>query len=66
MELELDEEIKELSTIDKLEQKESLKLKGKDAKEFLYDCRGLTKKELKKLLKGAKITIKIDYKSAKR
>ncbi len=53
----------ELTAIDKLEQKESLKLKGKSAKKFLYDCRGLTKKELKKLLKGAKISIKIDYKS---
>jgi len=66
MELELNENNRELSTIDRLEQKESLKLKGKDAKEFLYECRGLTKKELKKLLKGAKISIKIDYKSAKR
>lgn len=53
---------KEITTIDKLEEKTNLKLKGKDAKEFLYECRGLTKKELKKLLKGAKISIKINYK----
>ena len=59
----LDDDKKELSTLDKLEQKKSLKLKGKDAREFLYECRGLTKKELKRLLKGAKISIKINFKS---
>jgi len=52
----------ELSAVGRLEKKESLKLKGKEAKEFLYECRGLTKKELKKLLKGAKISIKVDFK----
>jgi hypothetical protein len=50
------------SPIDALVEQENLKLKGKDAKEFLYECRGLTKKELKKLLKGAKVSVKIEYK----
>ncbi len=58
---EIDED--KLSVIEKLEQNISQKLKGKEAKEFLYECRGLTKKELKKLLKGAKVSIKISYKS---
>jgi len=51
------------NTIFLLEQKRDVTLKNKSAKEFLYECRGLTKKELKKLLKDAKISIKIRYKS---
>ncbi len=50
--------------IDRLNRREDIKLKGKDAKEFLYECRGLTKKELKKLLKGAKIKINIKFKKS--
>ena len=65
MALDLNESSTKLTTIDRLERKEDIKLKGKNAKEFLYECRGLTKKELKKLLKGAKVSIKIDYKRDK-
>ena len=51
-------------TVTLLSQREGVKLKGKDAKEFLYECRGLTKKELKRLLKGSKISIKISFKKS--
>ncbi len=57
-----EEEEDYIDLIDRINRRESLKIKGKEAREFLYDCRGLTKKELKKLLKSAKVTIKIEFK----
>ncbi len=54
----------ESSFFELLEDKESLNLKKKGAKEFLYECTNLNRKELKKLLKGAKVSIKIKFKSS--
>jgi len=53
----------EKSYILMLEEKESLKLKNKKAKKLLFELGSLGKKELKKLLKDAKISIKIEYKA---
>ncbi len=52
----------ELNYIDLLEDRQDLNLKKKDAKELLYDLSTLSKKEIKKLLKGAKVSIKINFK----
>ena len=62
MELDEDSSEDELSYIEMLENKESLKLKKRDAKEFLYEILKLNKKELKALLKGAKVSIKVEFK----
>jgi len=68
MEMELNEDINEIeddkSYILMLEEKESLKLKSKKAKKLLYELGSLGKKEFKKLLKGAKVSIKIEYKKS--
>jgi len=48
----------------KLENKEDIALKKKEAKEFLIECSNISPKKLKKLLKGAKVSIKIKYKSS--
>ena len=66
--MSLEEELEESLSLEStffelLEDKESLNLKKKGAKEFLYECTNLTPKELKKLLKGAKVSIKIKFKS---
>jgi hypothetical protein len=58
------QELEKNSAIELIKDKKSLKLKRKEAKEFLYDCTNLSQKELKKLLKGAKVSIKIKYKSS--
>jgi len=64
--MELDETSREdkLSYIDKLENRENLKLKKKSAKEFLVEILELNKKELKGLLKGAKVSIKVEFKDS--
>ena len=49
------------SFVDKMRAKESLKLKSKHSKQLLKELAILNKKELKKLLKGAKIRIKVEY-----
>jgi len=59
-----DDDIDHRTYLEKLEDRENLKLKKKEAKEFLYEILPLTKKELKRLLKGAKISIKIDFKKS--
>ena len=56
------EPLDELDYIERLEEKESLKLKKKKAKELIYELAKLSKKEIKNLLKGAKVSIKIEYK----
>jgi len=53
----------EKSYILMLEDKATLKVKNKKAKKLLYELSSLGKKELKKLLKDANITIKIKYKA---
>ncbi len=58
-----DEHKQELSYIDLLTDRQSLKLKKKKAKELLYEISTLSKKDIKRLLKGAKISIKIQFKS---
>jgi len=59
---ESEEPLDELDYIERLEEKESLKLKKKEAKELIYELAKLSKKEIKNLLKGAKVSIKIEYK----
>jgi len=70
MEMELDEEDSKTSEDERsyilmLEDKESLELKNKKAKKLLYELGSLGKKEFKKLLKGAKVSIKIEYRVQK-
>ena len=55
----------EPKNIELLKDKKSLKVKKKEAKELLLELSKLNKKELKKLLKGAKVSIKIAYKKGK-
>ncbi len=66
--MDLDDEYtgdsEELTPIELLEFRESLKLKGKEAKEFLYEITTLQAKELKKLLKKSNISIKISFKDS--
>ena len=63
--MQLDEFEDELENIECLRDKKSLKVKKKEAKELLLELCKLDKKELKKLLKGAKVSIKIEYKKSK-
>ena len=65
--MQMDDELQEseeisLDNIELLKDKQSIKLKKKEAKELLLELNKLNKKELKKLLKGAKVSIKISYK----
>ena len=65
--MQMDDELQEreevsLDNIELLKEKKSIKIKKKDAKELLLDLNMLNKKELKKLLKDAKVSIKISYK----
>ena len=62
MDLEDDEEDTTLTSIECLEQKKSLKIKGKKAKELLLNLAELSPKEIKRLLKKSKISLKILYK----
>ena len=64
MELDEDSSEDELTYIDMLENRENLKLKKRAAKEFLYEILSLDKKELKSLLKGAKVSIKVEFKES--
>ena len=52
---------KELNLVDELKSKNSLKLKNKKAKKFIKELCKLKKSELKKLLKDAKIKIKVEF-----
>ena len=67
--MEMDEAIenqdKNVKHIELLKDKKSLNVKKKEAKELLLELSELNKKELKKLLKGAKVSIKIAYKKGK-
>ncbi len=66
--MDLDDEYtgdsEELTPVELLEFRESLKLKGKEAKEFLYEIATLQTKKLKKLLKKSDISIKISFKDS--
>ncbi len=66
--MEMDEEIESqediLDNIELLKDKKSLRVKKKEAKELLLELCKLDKRELKKLLKGAKVSIKISYKKS--
>ncbi len=62
--MSLDEVRNSSSFVDLLERKESLNLKSKGAKEMLFELSTLDQKELKNLLKGAKVSIKIKFKSS--
>ena len=66
--MEMDDETESqediLENIELLKDKKSLKVKKKEAKELLLELCELDKKELKKLLKGAKVSIKISYKKS--
>ena len=64
MDIDEDKKQEDLSYIERLENKEPLKLKKKAAKEFLLEILDLDKKELKSLLKGAKVSIKIKFKDS--
>ena len=64
MQLDEFEDEDELENIERLRDKKSLKVKKKEAKELLLELCKLDKKELKKLLKGAKVSIKIEYKKS--
>ncbi len=57
-----DDILDEVSYIDKIKNKESFKLKTKEAKRFFKELKNIKNKELKRLLKGAKIRIKIEFK----
>jgi len=57
-----DDVLDEISYIDKIKNKESFKLKTKEAKKFFKELKNIKKKELKRLLKGAKIRVKIEFK----
>ncbi len=67
--MQLDDEIEDIQEnidcIELLRDKKSVKVKKKEAKELLLELSELNKKELKKLLKGAKVSIKIAYKKGK-
>ena len=52
----------EISYIDKIKNKESFKLKTKEAKRFFKELKNVKNRELKRLLKGAKIRVKIEFK----
>jgi len=61
--MNLDDEILNNNNIfDNLRDKKDIILKRKEAKDFLLDCTKQSKKELKKMLKGAKISVKIKFK----
>ena len=66
--MQLDEELEEskenINIQELLKAKISLKAKKKEAKELLLELCDLDKKDLKKLLKGAKVSIKIAYKKS--
>ena len=64
-ELEAEDSQEDIKNIDLLKDKQSIKLKKKDAKELLLELNNIDEKELKKLLKGAKVSIKIAYKKGK-
>ena len=64
-ELEAEDSQEDIKNIDLLKDKKSIKLKKKDAKELLLELNNIDEKELKKLLKGAKVSIKIAYKKGK-
>lgn len=64
MDLEESEDEEPVSAMELLERKESLHLKKYEAKEFLYELCKLTPKELKKLLKKAKVSLKIRFKKS--
>ena len=65
MDLENDEDREEeRNPLEKLEERESFKTKGKEAKEFLLTLTELDPKVLKKALKKSKVSIKISFKES--
>jgi len=54
-----------LSPLEKLEQKISFKIKGKEAKELLLALTELDPKNLKKMLKKSKVSLKISFKESR-
>ena len=63
--MQIDEELDNKEDfLESLQQKRELKVKKREAKELLLELCGLDRKELKQLLKGAKVSIKIDYKKS--
>ena len=60
----LDDEEKGLTPFEKLKERESFQAKGKEAKELLFSLAELHPKELKKLLKKSKVSIKISFKES--
>ncbi len=62
MQLDEFEDEDELENIERLRDKKSIKVKKKEAKKLLLELCELDKKELKRFLKGAKVSIKIAYK----
>ncbi len=57
-----DEEETTLTPFEKLKERKSFHIKGKEAKELLFSLAELHPKELKKLLKKSKVSIKISFK----
>jgi hypothetical protein len=58
------EEEEELTPFELLQIQESFVIKGREAKEFLYEIKAIKTKELKDLLKGAKVKIKVTFKES--
>jgi len=56
-----DDILDEISYIDKIKHKESFRLKTKEAKRFFKELKNVKNRELKRLLKGAKIRVKIEF-----
>lgn len=59
-----DDEEEELTPFEMLQESDSFKIKGKDAKELLYELTRFKTKELKSLLRGAKVTLKVTFKKS--
>ena len=61
MDLEDDAEESTLTALEKVEERVSFKIKGKEAKEFLLSLTELDPKALKKALKKSRVSIKITF-----
>lgn len=59
-----DDEEEELTPFEMIQESDSFKIKGKDAKELLYELTRFKTKELKSLLRGAKVTLKVTFKKS--
>ncbi len=59
-----DDKEEELTPFEMLQEGDSFKIKGKEAKELLYELTSFKTKELKSLLRGAKVTLKVTFKKS--